>query len=524
MFSIALVVFREVFEISLIVSILMVATKGLAKRTQWVTIGILSGIAGAILIAFFADAISQAAQGMGQEMLNAMILLIAATLIGWTTLWMNRHGRQITEHFKEVGRAVIAGKKPKYTLAFVIALSVLREGAEIVMFTYSAFMTGGKIYQLVAGGLLGMCAGIAVGMILYYGLMKVPTKKIFAVTSWLLVFLVAGMVSQAFGYLTAAGKVPEIVPTLWDTSGVVPDGSFLGRIMHVLVGYTDKPSGIQILVYLLTIGGLAAVLKISNQSQVHHTKKYITLIMAGLIGAFGLSQKVYAGKHVYSPIVEKGEIEIETTGVYDFDHKKDKNAVQEYKNAIGYGVTDRWATEFYGEFEREPQEDEEGNTKLSSVKFTHLEWENRYQLTEQGKYWLDAGLYFAYEIPVRKKDPGEIEGKILLEKSTQNFMHTANIIFNKEVGGGATEETTAGFAWSSRYRLSEHLQPGFEYWVDFGEMRKHLPYDEQTHQVGPALYGRLTPHIKYDIGYLFGISQAAPEGELKWVLEYELRF
>ena len=110
MFSIALVVFREVFEIALIVSILMAATKGLEKRTQWVMIGILAGIAGAVVIAFFADTISQLAQGMGQEMLNASILFIAAGLIGWTTLWMNRNGRQLSESFKRIGQEVIKGE------------------------------------------------------------------------------------------------------------------------------------------------------------------------------------------------------------------------------------------------------------------------------------------------------------------------------------------------------------------------------------------------------------------------------
>ncbi len=253
-------------------------------------------------------------------------------------------------------------------------------------------------------------------------------------------------------------------------------------------------------------------------------KKCVAVIMIGSVCGLGLSRPAYAEKHVYSPIVEKGEIEVEATGVYDLDHRKDHNAVQEYKNAIGYGVTDRWATELYGEYERQPQEDGDGNTRLSSVEFTHVEWENRYQLTEQGKYWLDAGIYFEYEIPVRAKEPGKVEGKILLEKSTQNFTHTMNLIINKEVGGGRTEQTTGGIAWSSRYRMSDHFQPGIEYWADFGQIRDHLPYQEQNHQVGPVFYGHLTPHIKYDIGYLFGISRAAPQGELKWILEYELRF
>lgn len=266
------------------------------------------------------------------------------------------------------------------------------------------------------------------------------------------------------------------------------------------------------------------VLKMYGQVSVRVVRKCFTFLVMGVIYIFSLPHSVYADKEVYSPFVEKGEWEFEMKGQYDIDHSRDKNAVQEYKNAIGYGVTDHWATELYGEFERQVQEDEDGNTNLSSVKFTHLEWENRYQLTQQGKYWLDAGLYFAYEIPVREKNPGQIEGKILLEKSTQDFTHRANIIFNKEVGGGTTEETTAGLAWSSRYRLSKNFQPGFEYWIDFGEIRKHLSYDEQSHQIGPAFYGYLMPHVKYDAGYLFGMSHAAPAGEVKWILEYELIF
>jgi high-affinity iron transporter len=267
MFSIAIVIFREVLEIALILGVLMAATKGLPKRSPWVWMGLVMGIAGSVLVAIFADAISQVAQGMGQELMNALILFIAAFLIGWTVLWMTRHGRELTLHFKEVGQAVIKGRKPMYTLAVVVALSVLREGAEIVMFTYSAVVTGGKVYQLVMGGLLGTCAGTAVGLAIYYGLMKVPTRQIFAVTSWLLIFLVAGMVAQGFGFLSAAGQVPDIIPTVWDSSWLVSEGSILGKIMHTLVGYTERPSGIQLITYLLTIGGMFVALKRYGQKR-----------------------------------------------------------------------------------------------------------------------------------------------------------------------------------------------------------------------------------------------------------------
>ena len=266
MFSIAVVIFREIFEISLIIGILMAATKGLAKRGKWVLVGVLGGIAGSVLIAFFANQISQAIDGMGQEVLNATILLIAATLIGWTVLWMSRHGRELTQHLKEVGHSIVKGEKPSHTLAIVVMLTVFREGAEIVMFTYSAFVVGGNPFELILGFLFGGFAGAAVGVILYYGLVKIPTKQIFTVTSWLLIFLVAGMVSQAVGYLTAVGILPELVGMMWDTSRFLSENSLAGKFLQALFGYAQRPSGMQVLMYGLTLGVLSIAIKIQNKA------------------------------------------------------------------------------------------------------------------------------------------------------------------------------------------------------------------------------------------------------------------
>ncbi len=519
MFSIALVVFREVFEIALILGVLMAATQGVAKRIQWVWIGILGGISGSVVIAIFADIISQAMEGMGQEILNATILLIAATLIGWTVLWMTRHGRILTQEFRQIGQHVVCGYKPVHTLAMVVALSVLREGAEIVMFAYSAYVTGTSVPHLFLGGLLGASAGTTIGMMIYYGLMKVPTKKIFLVTSWLLILLVAGMVSQAFGFLTAAGKVPEIIPTVWDSSRIIAENSFLGKILHVLIGYTDKPSGIQLIMYLLTMGGLAVALKTYGQGTAQFVKKSTLAFLVGAICFFGMPKEAHATKKVYSPIVEKGELEIEARGSYDVDERRDKDDVQKHKYALGYGVSDRWFTEIYGEIERAKNSDDED----LDFSFTALSWENRFQLTEQGQLPVDVGVYLEYEASFEDKHPDKLEAKLLLEKSLTDFTHTLNLTLEQQVGRHPSEDLGGGVAWSSKYRLKEWFMPGFEWHSDFGELAQTVSYQDQKHQLGPVFYGKVG-QIKYDVGYLFGISDAAPKCELKWIMEYEFRF
>jgi len=516
MLSTALIIFREILEISLILGVLLAATKGLKSRSQMVISGLAAGILGSVIIAFFAEAISNAAEGMGQELFNAFVLIAAAILIGWTVVWMRRYGRTLKEHFEKVGGAVISGEKPLYTLAVVVALSVLREGSEIVLFTYGVIASGVNFFAIIAGSIVGLVSGTAVGVTLYYGLIRISPRTLFSVTGWLLILLASGMVSQALGLLQAGDFIPLIFPTVWDSSRILSEQSILGGMLHVLIGYSARPSFIQIIGYILTFGVIAVILQfygnstaVDKKTSFHNTA--LTVILFCCI--FGLTQNAHATKKVYSPIVEGGELEFEVRGGVDFDHRASKDGKQKYKYAVGYGVNDRWFTEFYGEIEK--------GAENSQFEFAALEWENRFQLTEQGQYWIDTGLYFSYEVSFEDDKADKIEGKFLLEKEIKSFTHTANIIFEKQVGGDSEKETEGELAWGSRYRWEKYFEPGFEFHSEFGELNAGKSFDEQEHLVGPVCYGKIK-NFKYDLGYLFGISNDAPDGMLKWIVEYEI--
>lgn len=262
MLSFAIIVFREMLEIALVLGVLLAATPNLTKRNRWIVAGVGFGILGSLVLALFSQKISDAMEGMGQEVFNATILLSAAILIGWTVVWMKSYAQAITKELKEVGRAVCAGQKPLYSLAVVIALTVLRDGSEIVMFTHGSLATGQAVSSIVIGSIIGLITGTLVGVGIYYGLLKFATRQIFNVTSWLLIFLCAGMVSQAIGFLSAAGYVPQLIHPLWDTSAVVPQKSLIGSVLHTVVGYTDRPSGMQFLCYILTVVCITAMLKV----------------------------------------------------------------------------------------------------------------------------------------------------------------------------------------------------------------------------------------------------------------------
>src|SRR5579863_804493 len=187
------IVFREVIEAGLIVGIVMAATVGVAGRGRMVTIGIIAGVAGASFVALFAGAISQAFEGSGQELFNACILGIAVVMLMWHNAWMARHGREIAAAMRQVGTAVSEGAKPLTALAIVVGLAVLREGSEVVLFLYGIFASGTSGSALLAGGVLGVAAGAAFTALTYFGLLAIPTRYIFSVTSWLIALLAAGM-------------------------------------------------------------------------------------------------------------------------------------------------------------------------------------------------------------------------------------------------------------------------------------------------------------------------------------------
>jgi high-affinity iron transporter len=254
MIAALIIVFREVIEAGLIVGIVLAVTTGIARRGRWVAAGIAAGVAGATLVAVFADALSDALAGIGQEVFNSSILALAVVMLSWHNIWMARHGRELAAHTKEIGEAVAAGSRSLAALAVVVGVAVLREGSEIVLFLYSLTLSGGaSMWELLAGGVVGLLLGCAVSALTFFGLVKIPARYLFGVTTTLITFLAAGLAAQSIVFLQQGGLVTALDRTAWDTSGILRDSSLIGRVLHTLVGYTDQSSGMQVVVYVITL-------------------------------------------------------------------------------------------------------------------------------------------------------------------------------------------------------------------------------------------------------------------------------
>jgi high-affinity iron transporter len=265
MLATAIIVFREVLEAALVVSIVLAATRGLTRSALWVGGGVLGGLLGAAVVALFAEAIAAAASGIGQELFNAAILFVAVIMLGWHNVWMSRHGRELARNLKNMGAAVRGGSRPTHVLAAVVAMAVLREGSELVLFLYGvAASASGEAGGMLTGALAGLAIGAAAGAALYFGLLRIPSARLFAVTGWMILLLAAGMASQGAAFLVQADILPALGERVWDTQGLIPDEGVVGRVLHTLIGYTARPDGIQVLFYLATLGGTMVLMKIVN--------------------------------------------------------------------------------------------------------------------------------------------------------------------------------------------------------------------------------------------------------------------
>jgi hypothetical protein len=116
-------------------------------------------------------------------------------------------------------------------------------------------------------------------------------------------------------------------------------------------------------------------------------KTYATILVAGALLS-PLSAHAGPSDYVYTPTVEYGEKEIDFK--YGSAKKGDTPRESAASIGFGYGAKEWWFTELYLKYKRENGE---------ATKYDAVEWENKFQLTETGKYPVDISFLVEIERP-----------------------------------------------------------------------------------------------------------------------------
>ncbi|HSC76159.1 MAG TPA: FTR1 family protein [Pseudomonadales bacterium] len=522
MLATAIIVFREILEAALIIGIVGAATRGVARRTLWIVLGVLAGTIGAVIVAGLAEVIVGLADGMGQELFNALILLAAVSMLAWHNIWMASHSRELAAQMKQVGSAVKEGGEPMFALLLVVALAVLREGSEVVLFLYGQAAQGVGIPTMASGGAAGLLAGLSVGVAMYFGLLRIPTKHLFTVTGWMILLLAAGMASQAANFLVQADMLPAW-GRLWDISAILANQSILGSLLHTLVGYDAAPVGMQLFVYVITITLIGVAMKAVNQSP--KTDGVTLASVTKVAAAVAILPLLISGAHdanagpaskVYTLNIEQGEIELELLGGAYNDSNEEVDGERGGKLEIGYGITEWWSSEVEFEWLKPANE---------GTGYDATAWTNVFRFTEPGQYWVDIGWYAEFAFPDAHEEAKALETGPMFQKEIGRTVNNLNLIWVRDFGSQADHDTEFEYTWQTRIKGNPLLEFGVQGMGELGDWDDTNPGHDQEHKLGPAIFGEYKLNhskIKYDAAILVGVTDDTPDETLRFALEYEM--
>lgn len=232
------------------------------------------------------------------------------------------------------------------------------------------------------------------------------------------------------------------------------------------------------------------------------------------VACLTLAPPAYAIFNISSPGVKPGVWELELRNRWDFD--SDSASQDGYRNHVlklEYGINKWFALELQGKAEKR---------HLNEYEISAGEIETKFRLAEPGTLWADPAIKFSYEWATVPSVANKAKTKLVLGKNIGKWNTVLNLNFSKEMGTNATKDTNFDTGWRVKYKLNKHFEPGFEIYDNWGEVSRTGDFETQKHRIGPMFFGEIVPGVKYQAGYLFGFSDAAEDGSLKFFLKYEI--
>jgi high-affinity iron transporter len=242
---------REGVEAALIVAILLAYLNRSGNGAQASKIWLGTGLA-ALLSVAAGIVIFQTAGSLEppyEQYFEATALLIAAAVVTWMLFWMLRQSKALRgELHARIERTAMG-------LALLAFSAVIREGLETSIFLVGqATSVRAEASSIVLGALLGLAAAVGIGWIFYTGSRRIDLRSFFRWTGIGLIFIAAGLLSQAIHELVEVGAIPFGSATAYDLSSVLPDASGIGQFLRAILGYSAAPETTTLGVHIAYLG------------------------------------------------------------------------------------------------------------------------------------------------------------------------------------------------------------------------------------------------------------------------------
>jgi len=241
--------------------------------------------------------------------------------------------------------------------------------------------------------------------------------------------------------------------------------------------------------------------------------KLHALLAAGMMLA-ATSVLAEPADYVVMPAVHAGEREVDFK--YGTADQSGEPRASAASVGLGYGANDWWFTELYVKYKSENAE---------GSKFDAVEWENKFQLTETGKYPVDVGFLLEVEHPQDRSEGWEVAWGPLFQTEFGKLQLNFNPLLQRNYRAEGVAETGFKYQWQAKYRWRRQLEFGLQGFGETGKWNSWEPRDQQNHRFGPAIFGKLSlggrQAIEYNAAWLLGASPAAPDHTFRLQVEYE---
>lgn len=241
---------REGLEIALIITILLGYLRSIDQKQHFreIWFGVAAAVALSLAVGVGLELASSELDGRVLEAFEGFTMLFAVVVLTWMLFWMKRNSAGISKELKQrIDVALSRGSM--VALALLAFSSVSREGIETTLFLFAGSTNQSSNFMFVTGGVLGFALAAVAGVALYYGSAKLPLKQFFLGSAIVLMFLAAGLLTNAVADLYEATVIRELGSRPWDTESFISMTSTLGKFLHTVLGYDSAPAISQIVLY-----------------------------------------------------------------------------------------------------------------------------------------------------------------------------------------------------------------------------------------------------------------------------------
>ncbi|MDA8380152.1 MAG: FTR1 family protein [Actinomycetota bacterium] len=254
---------REGIEAALIVAILLAYLDRVARRDLFGHV--LAGVGLAIALATAGGVaayltIRTYAGSRTQTIFETVTFLLAAAVLTYMTVWMRSHAATISQELRDKVAVAMDGRA-RFALSFLAFQAVGREGIETAVFTL-AILFAQPTHFALAGGAAGLVVALAIAIAIFRLGKRLDLGKFFGIVGAVLVVFAAGLLADAVENMQQLGWLDFLAHPVWSTAGILAEGSTAGDVVHSLLGYAQRPTVLQVLVYgLYLVGAIALFLR-----------------------------------------------------------------------------------------------------------------------------------------------------------------------------------------------------------------------------------------------------------------------